>query len=193
MAASHMDTMASPSYNEPVAETERRKVCGIDMNYARSIYGTVKLAQVYEVMENCLRTLKLFFFFTHIAPVSAGLLLVAFIAGTNVRAIFFAIVTFFAFFLNLVLFFGFATSLHKNVKLFNWYYWDLVISGVGVPVLFLFSTLTVTSIFRPVILAAGIFGFIDMIAFGINTFFAFKRYRENKQRLARQPEYQVDY
>ncbi|XP_071823834.1 CKLF-like MARVEL transmembrane domain-containing protein 4 isoform X2 [Apostichopus japonicus] len=170
MAASHMDTMASPSYNEPVAETERRKVCGIDMNYARSIYGTVKLAQVLlSLLAFCL---------------------VAFIAGTNVRAIFFAIVTFFAFFLNLVLFFGFATSLHKNVKLFNWYYWDLVISGVGVPVLFLFSTLTVTSIFRPVILAAGIFGFIDMIAFGINTFFAFKRYRENKQRLARQPEYQ---
>lgn len=172
MAASHMDTMASPSYNEPVPET-KGKVCGIDMDYASSIYGVTKLGQVL---------LSLLAFF-----------LVAFVSGGSARAILFAIVTFIAFFTNLVLFFAFATAIHKKVKVVNWFFWDLVISGVGVLVLFLFSMLTVTSIFRPVILVASIFGFIDMVVFGINTFFAFKRYRENKQRLARQPEYQVDY
>lgn len=40
---------------------------------------------------------------------------------------------------------------------------DLVVSGVGVPVLFLFSMLTVTSIFRPVILVASVINlFLEM-------------------------------
>ncbi|KAJ8042144.1 CKLF-like MARVEL transmembrane domain-containing protein 4 [Holothuria leucospilota] len=173
MAASHMETVAASNYDAPVADNSGKKVCGIDMEYARSIYGMTKLAQVL---------LSLLAFF-----------LVAFVAAKSPRAILFSIVTFFAFFFATILFLAFATSLHKNVKKINWYVMDLAVSGIGALVLFTFSSLTVASPLKPVVLVSGVVGFLDMIAFIVATFFAFKRYRENKQRLARQPEYQVDY
>ncbi|XP_022094542.1 CKLF-like MARVEL transmembrane domain-containing protein 4 [Acanthaster planci] len=140
----------------------RNRKCGMDMSYVRSINGALKGNQI-------------------------GWTFVAFIlscvCGPSILCILFDIILAISLILTVTIFVVFAFTLEKKISRINFYLTDFLNSIISVVVYFVFSLLMIIlSGTAPVMIAAGVFGFLAVAGYFGNIWYSFKRWRSSRSR-----------
>ncbi|XP_071958679.1 proteolipid protein 2-like [Antedon mediterranea] len=148
--------------------------CTFDTEYVKSIRGILKLKEMGW-------SILIF-------------ILVCVGAATGVKGGFMIFVSISVLICTLIVFMMFLTHLHVKHKLFNmdWYLMDVLLSISATLLYFIASLTVIISPLKPVMIVAGVFGFIAMVVYGGGTYFAWIKWQDSKKR-TRAPDYNPEY